>query len=201
MDLAFSFPRILPAFTPSSAESGNGYNLFAQATSVRAHGHARPLSSVPQAELKQRQTIGEQKQQQWKAARAETAARLLALMYELAKQGHIQSGVFAEGISDRLESLDAVEVQYIMLPLLRRQPSAVASVLVSHLEDFGRDQAGSKKRKASSTVPIRFTDNVTVELDFALAQVFAPFMRKLRYHWSDAARLDLTCVHVCLEES
>ncbi len=171
LDLAFSFPRILPAFTPPSAESGNDYNLFDKATANRIHSHARPLSSVPQAELKQRQTIGEQRQQQWMAARAETAARLLALMYGLVKQGYIQSGVFTEGVSDRLEALDAVEVQYIILPLLRQQPSAVASALVNYLEEFARDPTGSKKRTASSVVPIRFADNVTLDLDLALAQV------------------------------
>ncbi|GAC76138.1 hypothetical protein PANT_19c00118 [Moesziomyces antarcticus T-34] len=171
LDLAFSFPRILPAFTPPSAESGKDYGLFDKAASNRSHGHKRLLSSVPQAELKQRQTIGEQRQQQWMAARAETAARLLSLMYELVKQGYIQSGVFTEGVSDRLEALDAVEIQYIILPLLCRQPSAVASVLASHLEDFAKDPAGSKKRTASSTIPIRFGDGVTLDLDLALAQV------------------------------
>lgn len=169
LDIAFSFPGILPAYTPASTSTAAGSNLFDTKKAYALRGDARPISSVPSAELRHRQEIGNQKHERLMAARAETAAHLLASIYELVKLKHIRSVAFDEGLAERVGPLRTNEVQHLMLPLVRQLPSVAAKVLATYLEDATRTHPTKKKVSALPTVALELDQEDTISIDAKMA--------------------------------
>ena len=167
LDVAFSFPGILPAFAPSSASTETATDLFETAKSTDTRGHARPFSSVPEAELVHRREVANQNKERIMAARAETAACLLDAIFNLVQRKYISSVAFMEGCSERMEALRAQEVQYLMLSLLSRKPYVVASVLTAYLQDATRTRPD--KKSSAKPVQFRFGDEQAISMDAALA--------------------------------
>ncbi|SNX83823.1 uncharacterized protein MEPE_02531 [Melanopsichium pennsylvanicum] len=167
LDVAFSFPDVLPAYTPSSSATQAATGLFDFAKSCENRGHDRLISSVPEAELVHRQELAKQQSERCIAERAEVAAELLASVYELAQLKHVSSVAFIEGVSDRLEALRAYEVQCLMLPLLSKHALVVANVLTAYLEDA--TETRPDKKRSPEKVHFRFANEATVAMDGTLA--------------------------------
>ena len=167
LDVAFSFPSILPAYTPSSTGAEVTTNLFDMATSAETRGDARLFSSVPEAELMHRQEIGEHKEERLMAIRADAAAWLLSSMYNLVERNYISSIAFTQGMSERMEALRAQEIQYLMLSLLPQQPHVVANVLALYLDDASRTRPD--KRRSPDPVQFHFDAGEDVAMDASLA--------------------------------
>ncbi|EST05172.1 hypothetical protein PSEUBRA_005434 [Kalmanozyma brasiliensis GHG001] len=167
LDVAFSFPGVLPAYTPATTNTEATTNLFDTAKSLHTRGDARLFSSVPEGELVHRQEVGDQKEERLMALRAISAAWLLASIFRLVKLNHISSVAFTEGVSDRIGALQGQEVQYLMLPLLTKEPFVVASTLTAYLSDATR----TRPDKARSPEPTRFNfeDQGVITMDGALA--------------------------------
>ncbi|SJX63107.1 uncharacterized protein SRS1_13933 [Sporisorium reilianum f. sp. reilianum] len=166
LDVAFSFPSILPAFAPSSTGTEATTNLFDTAKAPETRGDAHPLSSVPEAELVHRQEVGTHNQERLMASRADAAAWLLLSIQGLVKLNYISSIAFTEGMSERLEALQAQEVQCLMLPLLQHEPCLVANVLARYLSDASRTRPD--KKRAADAVQFRFDDQGEVTMDATL---------------------------------
>ncbi|GAC97447.1 hypothetical protein PHSY_005033 [Pseudozyma hubeiensis SY62] len=168
LDVAFSFPEILPAYTSVSlAGSAVASNLFDKARSSETRGDARPFSSVHEAELLHRQEVGGQKQEGLTAARADTAAWLLVSMYDLAKFGYISAAALIEGMSERMYALQANEMQHLVVPLLIKEPYLVASVLARSLTDTTLTRPD--KKRTPDLVQFCFDGQGTVSMDASLA--------------------------------
>ncbi|TKY89270.1 hypothetical protein EX895_001801 [Sporisorium graminicola] len=166
LDVAFSFPSILSAYIPSSTGNGATANLFDTANAAETRGDSRPFSAVPEAELMHRQEVGERKEERLMAIRAETAAWLLSSIYRLAKLNYISSIAFTEGMSERMEALQAPEVQCLVLSLLQQQPGLVATVLARYLSDVSRTRPD--KKRSPDPVHFRFDGHEEVKLEAAL---------------------------------
>lgn len=174
LDLAFSFPSILPAYSPSSTGTAAATDLFDTAKSIAALGHARPISSVAQAELVHRQKIGSQKDERIMAARAEIAAHLLASIYGLVKLGYIRPIAYFEGLSDRIEGLRSNELQYVMLPLIDQFPYVVAKVLIGYLHDNARPHPAKQRTTTRPALQFDFAEEERITVDTSLPFVIPP---------------------------
>ncbi|KIS68893.1 uncharacterized protein UMAG_02879 [Mycosarcoma maydis] len=167
LDVAFSFPSVLPAYVSCSSGTEASVNLFDTAKSVTACGDARLFSSVSAAELMHRHEVGNQKVERLMAVRAEAAAWLLSSMYELVKLNYISHVALLEGMSDRMEALQAQEIQFIMLPLLAKEAYLVAAVLIRNLTDTTRTRPD--KIKALDHSHFLFDGQGIITMDAALA--------------------------------
>ncbi|CCF52458.1 hypothetical protein NDA14_002204 [Ustilago hordei] len=169
LDVAFSFPRVLPAYALSSSETKAASDLFDTATSNETRGDARRISSVSQAELLHRQRLTHQKEERSMAVRAETAAQLLLSVYDLVERRYINPVAFVEGITDRIKLLRANALHYLMLPLLDCQPFVVAKVLSSYLREAARTHPDHQKTPSRFQFQVRRNDEDTVDFHAALA--------------------------------
>lgn len=173
LDVAFSFPNVLPGYAPPSTMAEATTDLFDVSKSIQIRGDVRSISSVPQAELRHRQLLTHHKEERDMATRAETASQLLLSIHELVEQKWISSAAFMEGISDRLGSLRAHELHHLMLPILDIQPSLVATVLSTYLRDATRIHPDHQRTVPQSSLRIRSkknaeVDSVHVALAFAI---------------------------------
>lgn len=169
LDIAFSFPSILPAYAPVMTGTEAVTGLFKTAKAIETRGEARPLSSVSQVELIHRQRIANQSYERSMAERADIAAHLLASIYELVRLGYIRPAAFIEGVSERIEALTGSEVQYIMLPLLGNQPSLVANALATYLHDTAQTHPDKIQSATRSDVLCRFGNGEEISIGAALA--------------------------------
>ncbi|CDS00134.1 uncharacterized protein SPSC_06603 [Sporisorium scitamineum] len=166
LDVAFSFPSILPAYKPSSTDTEATTNLFDTAKSPETRGDARLFSSVPEAELIHRQEVGNHKEERLMATRADAAAWLLSSIYGLVKLKYISSIAFIEGMSERLETLQASEVQCLIQPLLSQQPCLVVNVLARYLSNASRTRPD--KKRSPDPVTFRFDGQGEITMDATL---------------------------------
>lgn len=167
LDVAFSFPNVLPAYAPATTGTEATTNLFDTAKSLHTRGDARLFSSVPEGELVHRQEVGDQKEERLMALRAISAAWLLASIFRLVKLDHISPVAFTEGVSERIGALQGPEVQYLMLPLLTKEPFVVASTLAAYLGDASRTRPD--KARAPEQAKFNFEDQGVITMDGALA--------------------------------
>ncbi|KAJ9479350.1 hypothetical protein PHBOTO_002830 [Pseudozyma hubeiensis] len=173
LNVAFSFPQILPAYTSvSSAGPAVASNLFDGAKSSGMRGDARPFASVHEAELLHRQEVGSQKQEDLTAARADTAAWLLVSMYGLAKLDYISAVALIEGMSERMEALQANEIRHLAVSLLIKEPYLIARVLVRSLTDTTLTRPD--KKRTPDPVQFCFDGQGIVSMDASLAYAIPP---------------------------